>query len=114
MFLLLRLPPATTPMLVPEHNEFLTMKAIFTVIIAALATISTLAATYPTPPPTFQAKEFTHWSLKRAGKSRRADINIDFKAEDGSDDYIHLYRLDLQGTAYERGYGHGYLMAKGI
>jgi hypothetical protein len=89
------------------------MKAIFTAIIAALATISTFAATYPAPPQTYEAKEFTHWSLKRAGKSRRADINVDFKAADGTDDYIHLFRLDLQGTAYERGYGQGYLMAKG-
>jgi hypothetical protein len=88
----------------------------FAVVLAVLSSLSAVfAANYKAPPPTFEAKQYTVWNnLKRAGSSRRAEIGIDFKAEDGSDDFVHMYRLDLVGSAYERGYGHGFLLSKEI
>jgi hypothetical protein len=83
----------------------------FAVLFAVPVVRST---TYKTPPPTLEAKDFTKWdNVKRSGNSRRAEIHAEFKAEDGSDDFVHMYRLDLVGTAYERGYAHGFLLSKG-
>jgi hypothetical protein len=88
---------------------------ILSVFFALLGAVPVVwSATYKTPPPTLEAKDFTKWdNVKRSGKSRRADILADFKAEDGSDDFVHMYRLDLVGTAYERGYDHGFLLSRG-
>lgn len=87
----------------------------FLTVLAVLILPAIYATDYPTPAATFEAKEYTNWNnLKRSGKSRRADIHVDFKAEDGSDDFVHMYRLDLVGSAYDRGYAQGFLMAKGI
>jgi hypothetical protein len=88
---------------------------IATLFLVLLAVPVVRSADYKAPPPTFEAKDFTKWdNIKRSGKSRRADIHVDYKAEDGSDDFVHLYRLDLVGNAYDRGYAQGYLMAKGM
>jgi hypothetical protein len=46
--------------------------------------------------------------------SRRADINVPFVNNDGDDDNIHLIRLDLIGSSYDRGYAHGALLTKEI
>lgn len=89
------------------------MQALLAALLCAASAFSAVANTYPEPPPTFAAKDYTQWSLKRAGKSRRADISVTFQANDGSDDYINMFRLDLQGNSYERGYAHGFLLSKG-
>ncbi len=88
------------------------MKAtFFAVILNFLLLPVALCATYQTPPPTFEAKEYTNWNnLKRAGKSRRGDIYVPFKANDGSDDFVSMTRVDLVGNAYDRGYAHGFLL----
>lgn len=83
-------------------------------LLVAVVVAVVSATTYPVAPPTFEAKSFTTWQKKLVQKSRRADIQVDFKADDGSDDYVTMTRLDLVGNVYERGYAHGYLMAKGM
>jgi hypothetical protein len=63
----------------------------------------------------FEASEYTTWNqLRRVGKSRRAEIDISFKAADGSDDQVQMVRLDLVGNAKERGFAHGSLLAAEI
>jgi hypothetical protein len=88
----------------------------FAVLLVALSSLSAIfAAEYKAAPPTFEAKPNTVWNhLRKAGSSRRAEIGIDFKADDGSDDFVHMYRLDLVGSAYERGYAQGFLLSKEI
>ena len=90
--------------------------AVFSLLIALLICSAVLihATDYPTPGVTFAAKDYTTWNKRSVMKSKRADIHIDFTAEDGSPDYIHLYRLDMVGTPYERGYAQGYLLSKEI
>lgn len=89
------------------------MQVILSAILCLLSTWSILGATYQTPPPTYEAKDYTQWNLKHTGKSKRANINVNFKTEEGADDYISLIRLDLVGNSYDRGYAHGFLLAKG-
>ena len=72
-----------------------------------------VATDYATPPPTFQAKEFTTWQHLKHDNSKRADILIPFTGTDGLEDSIKLFRVDLVGESYDRGYGHGYLLSKG-
>lgn len=101
----------TNTQTINQENEKM-LSVTFFALLAVLPFI--LAIDYETPGQTFEAKQYTVWNnLRRAGKSRRAEISVDFKAEDGSDDYIHAYRLDLVGNSYDRGYAHGYLLAKG-
>jgi hypothetical protein len=89
------------------------MTKIDIVLLSALAAIGGIAATdYPAPNPTYNAIDFTKWS-KTVQQSKKAKINVPFTAADGSTDMIDIFRLDLVGTDYERGYAHGYLMAKG-
>jgi hypothetical protein len=38
---------------------------------------------------------------------------VDFTDPEGNADYVYLFRVDLVGDAYNRGYGHGYLLHKG-
>jgi len=83
----------------------------FVSVLAALG--CALATDYATPGATFEAKDFTEWSLKM-GDSSKASINVPFTAADGSSDFVAIQRLDLVGTDRERGYAHGYLMAKEI
>lgn len=83
-------------------------------VLASLAAISGIAATdYPAPNPTFEASSYTTWDEKTVANSKKAKIYVPFTAADGSEDMISVYRLDLVGNDYERGYAHGYLMAKG-
>jgi hypothetical protein len=86
--------------------------------ITFLCLIGVLAAfaakiEYPTPGATYEAKEFTSWVKRPAGKSRRGDIHVGFTATDGSDDFVDMIRLDLVGGPYDRGFAHGSLLSKG-
>eukprot|EP00349_Pseudokeronopsis_sp_Brazil_P006323 CAMPEP_0202971564 /NCGR_PEP_ID=MMETSP1396-20130829/28371_1 /ASSEMBLY_ACC=CAM_ASM_000872 /TAXON_ID= /ORGANISM="Pseudokeronopsis sp., Strain Brazil" /LENGTH=464 /DNA_ID=CAMNT_0049701063 /DNA_START=25 /DNA_END=1419 /DNA_ORIENTATION=+ len=85
-------------------------------LVVLLALIAYLAAAtdYPPAGPTFAAKDYTVWSRRKVQNSRLADITVNFKATDGSDDSVHLYRLDMVGTPYERGFAQGSLMTKEI
>lgn len=83
------------------------------VLLSALAAVGTIAAVdYPVPNPTFEASQYTKWSSTVNG-SKKARVNVPFTAADGSSDFIDIFRLDLVGNDYERGYAHGYLMTKG-
>jgi hypothetical protein len=72
-----------------------------------------IAADYPTPNPTYDAAQFTQWNPASVKNSKKANIYVPFVASDGSNDMISIYRLDLVGNDYERGYAHGFLMARG-
>ena len=83
-------------------------------LLTTLAAVNSVAsADYPAPNPTYDAQQYTTWSDKTVGKSRKAKVYVPFTAADGSQDMISIYRLDLVGNDYERGYAHGYLLAKG-
>jgi hypothetical protein len=82
--------------------------------LLALATVGIVASTdYPAPQPTYEAGSFTTWDSKTIKNSKKAKIDVPITLEDGSSDYISMYRLDLVGNDHERGFAHGYLMAKG-
>lgn len=83
------------------------------VVLLALIAYMAAATDYPTPGATFAAKDYTVWQRRKVQNSRRADVTVNFKAADGSDDSIHLFRLDMVGTPYERGFAHGALLTKG-
>lgn len=69
---------------------------------------------YDIPPPTFDPQPYTQWT-KSVEKSKLAIVNVPFvNSADGSEDNVGIYRLDLVGSTYERGYAHGYLLAKEI
>lgn len=90
-----------------EQNE--TMNSLVFLTLLALAVCATaLKASYPTPPPTFEAADYFKWTTKY-GESRRGEIAINF---DG-DDSINMTRVDLVGDAHARGYAHGYLLSHG-
>lgn len=74
---------------------------------------SCYGAQYQIPPQQLDPTPFTEWS-QTYGESKRADIHVPFVNEDGTDDFVRLYRLDLVGNAYEKGFAHGALMAKEI
>lgn len=67
---------------------------------------------YPPAPATFEAKDYTQWTHK-IKDARRATISVPFKDAEGNDDSVEITRLDVVGDSYSRGYGHGYLLAKG-
>jgi hypothetical protein len=95
-------------------REASTMVNYSAVFLAALAAVSGVAATdYPTPGATYEASAYTAWEEKTVANSKKAKIYVPFTAADGSEDMVSIYRLDLVGNDYERGYAHGYLMAKG-
>lgn len=97
--------------LASEGAEMVNYSAVF---LAAFAAISGVTATdYPTPGPTYDASSYTTWEDKTVANSKKAKIYVPFTAADGSEDMVSIYRLDLVGNDYERGYAHGYLMAKG-
>ena len=73
----------------------------------------TSATDYPEPPPTFQASEYTTWKTLRHDKSKRADINVAYTDAAGNPDTVDIFRVDLVGDAYNRGYGHGFLLHRG-
>lgn len=82
-------------------------------LVATLAQAAKDTTTYPTPGPTYEASDYTKWEARHVGKSKRASVEIKFTADDGSDDYIALTRLDLVGNSYDRGFAHGKLLYKG-
>jgi hypothetical protein len=88
------------------------MHALFPALLSLVAALA-LAAEYPTPNPTFDAQPYTTWAEEKVRDSRKAKVYVPFTAEDGSSDMISIFRLDLVGTDYERGYAHGYLLAHG-
>lgn len=86
-----------------------------TIAAVTLSMVALAQATdYPPAPPTFQAKDYTTWAKLRHEKSKRADINVRYTNTAGEADYVDLFRVDLVGDAYNRGYGHGYLLRKEI
>lgn len=85
------------------------------IILAAVAVLNCAVATeYQTPPPTFEAKQYTVWSGKTINNSKRGEIYVPFTAADGSSDMVSVLRVDLVGDNKQRGYAHGYLLAKEI
>ena len=86
------------------------LQVLVTLVFAATA----IAGTYKEAPPTFLAKDYSSWDLKKSGSSRRGKIQVDFKDAEGKDDFVLLTRLDLVGDAKARGFAHGALLAKGI
>lgn len=88
----------------------------FASLIVLLALVAYLAAAtdFPTPAATFEAKDYTVWQRRKVQNSRLADVTVNFKNADGLDDSVHLFRLDMVGTPYERGFAHGALLTKEI
>lgn len=67
---------------------------------------------YPAPPPTFEASSYTSWDKTEdfLNGSRRGLIHVPFEGGD-----ISMVRIDLAADChYDRGYAHGYLLAKEI
>lgn len=90
------------------------MIAFGSVVFGLLASVSySHGAAYPTPNPTFDALPYTTWSTETVANSRKANVYVPFSSADGTNDMISVFRLDLVGNDYERGYAHGYLLAKG-
>jgi hypothetical protein len=84
-------------------------------LVVLLAILACVYADYPEPPPTFEATKYTTWDTSfTAGNSRRSVVDIRFDDADGNPDYITMKRLDLVGTAKERGFAHGALLADDI
>jgi hypothetical protein len=85
--------------------------------IAASAISAKSISEYQTPPPIFDPSTYTTWVQEvttTGGLSRKSLIDVPFKSEDGSDDNVHMYRVDLVGNTYERGFAHGALLTKEI
>eukprot|EP01038_Epipyxis_sp_PR26KG_P006963 gene6963-9518_t len=84
-----------------------------TLVIAAT---SVAATNYPEPKATFEASKFTTWNKKRVGKSKLAEIEVTFTSYENpsEQDSIKMKRLDLVGDSRERGYAHGFLLARDI
>jgi len=88
--------------------------ATFVGLLAVVATLAGAVKTdYPTPAATYEARDFTKWNLHKVGKSRKALVDVKFPAADGSEDYVTVTRLDLVGSAYDRGYAQGQLLHEG-
>jgi hypothetical protein len=83
------------------------------VMLGALSAVAS-ATEYKPAPPIFNALDYTTWSKRHSGKSRVGEIYVPFTAEDGSDDFVKMTRLDLVGDARTRGYDHGFLLAEDI
>lgn len=97
--------------------KFNTSMVLLALLAAVLSVATSLAQgnnKYPAPQPTFDADAYTTWHKLPAKKSRRADVQVRFQDAQGQEDYINLFRLDLVGDAYERGYAHGHLMSREI
>jgi len=71
------------------------------------------ACSYQTPPPIFEASQYTSW-YGMFESSRVADIHVPFKTADGGSDSVFLKRVDLIGDEYARGRAHGALLAMEI
>jgi hypothetical protein len=78
---------------------------------------NTQSIDYATAPPTFEASQYTNWqhSTYDLKGSRRANLNVPFTNDVGESDSVHLVRVDLVGEdSYDRGFAHGFLLAKEI
>jgi hypothetical protein len=82
-------------------------------LLSLAALTSVVATDYPPAQPTFDAKTYTTWERRGVANSKRGQVYVPFTADDGSSDYLSIFRLDLVGNDKERGYAHGYLMARG-
>ena len=86
-------------------------------IFLVLALVASVLADYPTPPPIYEATDYTAWQTEYdslAPGSRRAQLHIPFTNDAGEADKIDMFRLDLVGDVYERGFAFGALMAPEI
>lgn len=83
-------------------------------ILLVLSIIAVAFASYPEPPPTFEASKWTTWERKTVAGSRRGAINVQFSDASGNPDFIKMTRLDLIGDATQRGFAHGALLAADI
>lgn len=81
------------------------MLFIFALVFCAIVQIQG----FQNPPPTYEAKDYTTW-YGTSGNSRVGSISIPA----GDSDTINLYRLDLVGDAYTRGFDHGALLYREI
>jgi len=70
-----------------------------------------LKTDYQTPPPILEPE--TEW-YGRYQKSRVGKTVGSFVDADGNADSVNIYRLDLVGNTYERGFAFGHLMAHEI
>jgi len=86
------------------------IRAITSLCVAALGLVQ-VAADYKTPPPILEP--VTEW-YGRYQNSRVGKITGSFTDSDGNADSVHMYRLDLVGNTYERGFAYGALMANEI
>jgi hypothetical protein len=86
---------------------------IVVICLVCLVTSNALSTTYLTPPAMINPKDYTTWTTSYS-KSRMAKINAPFTNDQGEADTVHIYRLDLVGNQYERGFAHGAMMAKEI
>ena len=59
------------------------------------------------------SQPYTKWS-RFSGKSKFAHLRVPFTNDDGSADDVNLFRLDLVGNQYQRGFDHGAMLAKEI
>eukprot|EP00605_Chrysophyceae_sp_TOSAG23-4_P002433 GSChrysophyteH1.ASY1.ANO1.2692.1 assembled CDS len=90
------------------------MKLTFLLVLLSVLAVAFANADYPEPPQTFTASKYTTWDSENVANSRRSVIDIQFKDANGKDDFVKMERLDLVGTAKERGFAHGALIAKEI
>ena len=75
-------------------------------VLLLIATV-TSATDYQSPPPTFDAKQFTVWDAPSDSDllhgSRRAKIFVPFTDDAGNNDYVEILRVDLMGKkSYDR------------
>lgn len=89
------------------------MKAAIASIGAALLAASASATDYPEPPLILDPASGTKW-VDSSLNSRKALIDVPFVDQNGVDDSVHCYRLDLVGSIHDRGFAQGAMMAKEI
>ena len=83
-------------------------------IVLLVAVLIATSVAYNTPGETFQASGYTKWDYKRVSGSKRAEVYVPFMDQNANQDYIKLFRLDLVGDAYARGFAHGALLTTEI
>lgn len=83
-------------------------------LFLGVAAAAVAANEYPAPPATFVASDFTSWQKREVAGSRRAEVDVQFTAADGTADFVQLVRLDLVGDTKQRGFAHGALLADKI
>ena len=83
------------------------------ILSALFSCMAVMAIEYAAPGPTFEASKYTKWDKQTVKGSRKGKIYVPFKADDGSDDFVSVIRLDLVGDSQARGFAHGALLYKG-